>query len=350
MAEEQNIRPVVTALASYGLSGRVFHAPYLDAHPGFDLRVIMERSKNLSAERYPKAHIVRSFDELLATPGLELVVVNTPDDTHYEYARRAMEAGKNVVVEKPLVFTYAEAEELIGLARDKGVLLTTYQNRRYDGDFMTLRRIIEGGSLGRIVEFRNSMQRFRPQVAAGSWKEKAVGNIGTVYNLGPHLVDQALQLFGMPDRLWARLDRQRDGAAVDDYMNVTMIYDRLTVTLRAGYLIREEEARFAVHGTDGSFVKFGTDPQEERLKAGAMLESGDIGREDPAFYGVLNDGAGRRTCPTIDGDYRLYYDNIYDVLRRGADAAVSHGDMLDVIRVLEAILESNRSGACVGLK
>ncbi len=341
--------PIVTAIASYGLSGKVFHAPFIDAHSGFELRMIMERSKDLSAERYPSARIVRSFDEILQDKDVELVVVNTPDFTHYDYVRQALNAGKNVVVEKPFVFTSAEARELIDIANREGLLLTAFQNRRFDGDFMTLRKVMESGTLGRIVEFRNTMQRYRPQVAEGSWKETAVGNVGTVYNLGPHLADQALKLFGMPRKLWARVDKQRDGAQVDDYFSATLLYDRLTVHLCSGYLICEEGPRFALHGVGGSYVKYGTDPQEERLRGGALLGSRVMGREDEAFYGTLNDNDGRRPYPTVDGDYGLYYENIYRVLRHGAKPEVTHGDMINVVRLLEAIVESDRNGAAVEL-
>lgn len=339
---------IKTAIASYGLSGQVFHAPFIHVHDGFELIAICERSKNLAHERYPDSKIVRSFEELL-TDDIELVIVNTPDPTHYQFCKKALEAGKNVIVEKPLVFKYEQARELTELAARKGLLLTVYQNRRFDGDFLTLQKIINDGNLGRIVELQSSFQRFRPNLVASTWKETPGTGVGITYNLCSHLCDQALVLFGEPQSIWATVDSQRDGSLIDDYCLMELIYpDHLRVTLRAGMLIKEEAPRFALHGIKGSYVKFGLDPQENALRHnGATPTAEDWCFETEEQWGIINDENGRRKYPTVTGNYMRYYDNIYDCLRNGAQPEVTTCQMLCDVFMLESVFESNRTGNSV---
>ncbi len=338
---------IKTGIASYGLSGSAFHAPFIDVHPGFELTAIVERSKNLARERYPEAVIIRSFEELISVNEIELVVVNTPDPTHYQYCRAALMAGKHVVVEKPFVFSVARAEELVALASERGLLLTVYQNRRFDGDFMTLASVVRSGELGRIVEFNASFQRYRNHIEEGSWKERADRRVGMTYNLGSHSLDQALVLFGMPEKVWADIAVLRDGGAVDDYFNIVLFYPRMRVNLKAGYLMREAGPRFAVHGTAGSFVTYGLDPQEEALRGGARPGSEGWGLVAENEWGVVNSAAGRRKYPMTAGNYALFYDNIHACLRNGAEPQVTHHQMLNLVRLLEAAFESAASGHAV---
>ena len=338
---------IKTGLASFGLSGQVFHAPFIDVHDGFELTAVVERSKNTAASVYPGIRSVRSFEELLKQD-IELVVVNTPDLTHYDFCRMALEAGKNVVVEKPFVTTVAEAEALIELAQRKKLLLTVYQNRRFDGDFMTLQQIIASGKLGRIVEFQSAFQRYRPVLKPGTWKETGQCRVGITYNLCSHLCDQALILFGKPEGVWATMARQRDGGLADDYCFMQLIYPNVKVSLRAGMLIREEGPRFALHGTEGSFVKFGLDPQENALRNEGAVPSAQAWCKEPAEqWGILNTDEGRTAYPTVTGNYMRYYDNLYTCLREGAAAAVSHEDMLTDMKILQAAFESDESGNTV---
>ena len=261
------MKQIVTGLAAYGMSGSLFHAPFISINPGFELKYIVERTKNNAKERYPDTGIVRSFDELLAVPEIELVVVNTPDVTHYEYTKKALLAGKHVVVEKPFVFTVKEGYELIELANEKSRVLCVFQNRRWDGDFLTIRKLLESGVLGRVVEFSSSYQRYRNFIQQQTWKEVADNRVGITYNLGSHMVDQAVVLFGMPEAVYADIDKLREGSVVDDYYYIQLIYPKQKVSLRASYLVREETPRYYIHGTEGSFVKYGIDPQEDLLKA-----------------------------------------------------------------------------------
>lgn len=245
---------IKTGLASYGMSGQVFHAPFISTHPQFELTAIAERSKDLAKERYPQAKIVRGFDELLAIDELELVVVNTPDPTHYEYTRKALEAGKHVVVEKPFTETVEEGKELIALAEQRGLMLCVYQNRRWDADFLTVKDILGKEKIGRVVEFESTFARFRNYIQPNNWKEQAGG---MTYNLGSHLIDQSLQLFGMPEAVFADIAILRTNGVVDDYFVIHLLRPEknpeVRITLKASYLMCEPEPRFVLHGTEGSY-------------------------------------------------------------------------------------------------
>ena len=208
---------IKTGLAAFGLSGQIFHAPFIEAHPDFELTAVAERSKKSAQATYPDVESVDSFEELLRCD-VELIVVNTPDATHYPLCRAALEAGKHVIVEKPFVTTIREAKELIQIADRKDLILITYQNRRWDGDFLTLRQIVRQGSLGRLVEIQSSFQRYRPRLGQSAWKETpGATRVGITYNLCSHLCDQIVALLGKPEGVWATLDRQRDGSRIDDY-------------------------------------------------------------------------------------------------------------------------------------
>lgn len=338
------MKKIKTGIASFGMSGKVFHAPLLAAHPEFELTAICERSKNLASALYPNTRIVNSFDQLIGDPDIELVVVNTPDTTHYEFVKKALQAGKHVVVEKPFVFTVGEGEELIALAEEKGLLLSVFQNRRWDGDFLTIQDILNKKLLGRVVEFRSSFQRFRNFVVSNTWKEEKNRFVGTTYNLGAHMIDQALVLFGMPQGVFARIAALRDESLVDDYYHILLIYKDLQVSLSAGYLMREEAPRYIIHGTLGSFVKSGIDPQENDLKNGVIPGTKNWGKEPESQWGILHteiDGEViRRKEETIPGNYSAYYDNIADCLRKDASPMVPAQENLMLIRVLEAAFQS----------
>lgn len=343
------MQPIKTGLAAFGLSGRVFHAPFLVLHNGFDLTAVIERSKDEARKIYPGIVSVRSFEELLKLD-IELVVVNTPDPTHYDYCRAALEAGKHVLVEKPFVFSSAEARELIELADRKKLLLTVYQNRRFDSDFLTVRQVIDSGSLGRVMEFYSAFQRYRPELSPIAWKEESKERVGVTYNLCSHLCDQALALFGRPETVWATMAAQRDGSRTDDYCVMHLAYPDVKVFLRVGTLIREPGPRFAVHGTEGSYVKFGFDPQEEILRGGGgPPTAGDWAREPESAWGILHTGAGREPYPTVTGNYLAFYDNLHDALRLGLAPCVTPDDMIADARMLEAAFESVEEGRAVKL-
>lgn len=347
------MKRIVTGLASYGMSGSVFHAPFLDLHPGFELHTIVERSRDLARKRYPYVQIVRSFEELLAVDEIQLVVVNTPDVTHYAYVKMALEAGKDVVVEKPFVLDATEGEELVALARRKGRMLAVYQNRRWDGDFLTVQQVIRSGVLGRVVEFQSSYQRFRNFIQPGTWKEKADHRVGLTFNLGSHMIDQAVVLFGLPEAVYADIDCLRQGGEVDDYYFIKLIYPDVKVSLRAGYLIREEIPRYYIYGTEGAFIKHGLDPQEELLKAGVVPQGPEWGKEPESNWGTLNTNIQglhyRGRIVTLAGDYRAFYEDIHRALSQGTHPQTDAGTVVNVIRIIEAAFRSNESRQVVPL-
>ena len=343
---------IKTGIASYGLSGKAFHAPFIETNETFELSAICERSKNEASKIYPHVKIVRSFDALLADTSLELIIVNTPDVTHFDYCRAALEAGKHVIVEKPFVFTVAEGEMLIKLAAEKGLMLTVFQNRRWDGDFMTIRKLRDENRLGRIVEYRAAFQRFRPQIAS-TWKEKHDRFVGIVYNLGPHLVDQAICLFGKPTGVFAQIKKQRDDSQIDDFCHIILIYPELQVTLTAGMLMKEPIASFVLHGTNGSFVKHGIDPQEDQLRAGMLPTENGYGLDTPENFGTLvyeqNGETIRENVETLQGNYKYYFDAVAESIRKQSDPPVSPTENLLIIRILEAAYQSNEENRVISL-
>lgn len=348
---------IKTGLAAYGMSGQVFHAPFISTNPHFELTAVTERSKELSRAKYPQARIVRSFDELLGIDELELVVVNTPDSTHYEYVRRALLAGKHVVVEKPFTTTAEEGEELVALASQKGLVLSVYQNRRWDGDFLTVQSILSRALLGRLVEFESTFPRYRNFIKPNTWKETGESGGGLTYNLGAHLVDQAVQLFGMPQAVYADIATMRTGGKVDDYFIIHLLQPALApevkVTLKASYLMCENEPRFVLHGTEGSYVKYGLDPQEADLTNGRLPGTPRWGEEDPSQWGILHterDGIVlREAYPTLPGNYGAFYDNIYQTIRHGARLQSDAREVIGVIRLIEAAWQSSRRQSVIKL-
>lgn len=349
---------IKVGLAAYGMSGQVFHAPFIHTNPYFELSKIVERSKELSKERYPYAMIVRSFEELVEDPAIELVVVNTPDATHYEYARMALEAGKHVIVEKPFTSTTAQGEELIALAAAKGLMLSVYQNRRWDADFLTVQEIISNGLLGRLVEYESTFARYRNFIKPDTWKETGKSGGGLTYNLGSHLIDQAILLFGMPEAVFADIDILRTDGKVDDYFMIRFIRPSLApdvkVTLKASYLMREAEPRFVLHGILGSFVKYGVDKQEAALLRGEMPDQPCWGEETEAELGWIHTEIDRqeisRKYPGIPGNYGGFYQNIYEHLRLGKPLQTGARGILNVIRVIEAAYRSQQERKIIELK
>ena len=356
------MKPIKTALTSYGMSGLVFHGPLLETHPGFEITSILEWSgKRRSEGRHPGAMIEKEYDKILKDRSIELVIINSPDHLHHEMAIKALDHGKSIVVEKPFTLTTKQAEEVIGKAVQKGIMVSVFQNRRWDGDFLTVREVIESGSLGRLVSFESHFDRFRNYIQE-SWKENKNVGAGTLYNLGSHMIDQALDLFGMPEFIFADVRGQRTGSEVDDSFDIFMHYPEVKCLVRGSYLVKEQGPRYILHGTHGSFLKWGLDPQEEALKAGQVPGLKDWGAEHPDMFGVLNTEAGgteagdteaggdtekREKIPTIPGNYMAYYDNIYEHLRHGTELAVKAEEARNVIRIIEAAYESAKKGETV---
>jgi len=337
--------PVKTALASFGMSGLVFHGPLLHTDQCFELSKVWERTKNESVKKYPDIQIVRHFDELCIDESIELIIVNTPDHTHYDLCKKALEYNKHVVVEKPFTQKYSEAIELIELAEKKNLLLSVFQNRRWDGDFLTVKRIVEEKMLGRLVSYEAHFDRYRNFIQPDTWKEDNQTGTGTLYNLGSHLIDQAIVLFGKPDGVTADIRNLRSNSSIDDTFELWLHYPQVRVSLSASYLVREPGPRYALHGTEGSFLKWGIDPQEEELKKGAVPGIKGWGEESESDFGLLHTTLNgkdiKERIPTIPGDYSAFYANIYRAIRHGEKLAVDPGEAAMVIKIIEAAFLSH---------
>lgn len=345
--------PIKTALASFGMSGKVFHGPLLKVNSGYEVVTVLERSKELSKELFPEAKIVRSYDAILNDNDIELVIVNTPDKLHYEMAKAAILKGKNIVVEKPVTLKSEEAADLIKLAREKGVVFSVFQNRRWDADFRTVEKVMEEAKFGRLIEFESHFDRYRTYIAPNTWKEEGDEYSGVLYNLGSHMVDQAFVLFGRPNAVTAHLKIVRKNGVVTDYYDIRLEYDGFAALLKCSYLVKDPGPRYTIHGEYGTFHKYGIDAQEELMKAGNLPLGDDWGKEEPEDWGTLvyeEDGEEvEELIESIPGDYNIFYKNIYDAVRNGAELLVKPEEALEVLKILEACLQSNHEKRTVVL-
>jgi scyllo-inositol 2-dehydrogenase (NADP+) len=320
-------------LVGFGFAGKVFHAPIIRAVEGLRLAAIVQRRGG--------GDFLHSVDDLLSRE-IDLVVIATPNTSHHPIAKQCLLAGRHVVIDKPFTTTVAEAEELVQLAAEKQRVLSVYQNRRYVGDFVTLQRLVAEGTLGRIVAYESHFDRFRPEQKPGAWRERPEPGAGVWFDIGPHLLDQAFVLFGSPHAIAADIRIERDGGVVDDAFDVTLHYPNLRAVLRASMLAAAPGPSFAVHGTRGSFIKYGVDAQEAALKAGRMPGEPGWDADPPALYGNLTTPEGTRPVPTIPSSYARYYENVRDAILGTAHLAVTPEQALDVMRGLELAVTSSR--------
>ena len=339
------MQQINTALLSFGMSGQVFHAPFLQVNEGFNFYAVWERTKNLAQEKYPSVKTYRTVEELLSDEAIELVVVNTPSVTHYDYAKQCLQAGKNVIVEKPFTATVEEGEELIKLAKEKGVMISVYQNRRYDSDYKALKKVVDEKLLGDLIEAEFHYDRFTEQLSYKAHKETPTPGVGVLYDLGAHLIDQALQLFGMPKYVFADIDVLRENSKVDDYFELWMFYNHFRVRLHSSLLVREALPAYVIHGKKGSFIKAKTDVQEVALQAGKIPNTPDWGTEPENEKGLLhteiNGKIIKEYIPSAQGNYMAYYDGIYKALRTQQPPPVAAEEGLNVIRIIAAAYKSN---------
>ncbi|MFN0157060.1 MAG: Gfo/Idh/MocA family oxidoreductase [Bacteroidota bacterium] len=344
---------IITGIASFGMSGRIFHGPLLAHNPLFLIKRIVERSTSDAHTLHPGIIPSKSFDDILGDEEIMLIIVNTPDDTHFEFAQKGLEAGKHVVVEKPFTQTVAQAEELIRIAAMAGRVLSVFQNRRWAGDFLTVQRIIRENMLGRLVEYEARWDRYLNSLRPNTWKEQADRGAGMLPGLGTHLIDQAVVLFGMPEAVTAHLKSMRTGGEIIDWFEVRLHYPDKNVTVRGSYLAREPAPRYVLHGTLGSFVKHGMDPQEAALKEGKNPTDPEWGKEPGPLWGLLNtekDGLPvRAVMETLSGNYNAYYDNIAECILHDGELAVKPEEALNVMKIIEAAKRSNEKGKRVGV-
>jgi scyllo-inositol 2-dehydrogenase (NADP+) len=338
---------IEVGLVGYGLAGRAFHAPVIRAVPGLHLAAIVQRAGNEAAEKYPDVQIVRGVEELLAIREIRLVVIATPNDTHFALAKQCLAAGRDVVVDKPFTTTLEEAQALVEFAKKAGRLITVYQNRRYDGDFQAIRKLVAEGTLGRVVRFETNYDRYRPQLKPGAWRETTRAGSGILFDIAPHLIDHALVLFGLPEAVTADVRIEREGAVADDAFDIMLHYPRgMRAVLRSSILAAAPRPRFVLHGTQGSFVKQTFDPQENNLRYGKIPPEGAWGAEPEENWGVLTVPGGdkftQRRIPSANCDFRDYYANLRDALLGKTEVAVSPEWALNVMQLLEMARESSR--------
>lgn len=337
---------IKAGVCSYGMSGQVFHAPFLHVNPGFEFAAVVERSKHLAQQRYPNVKVYTSVEDMLADKSLDLIIVNTPNATHFDYAKAALDAGKNVIVEKPFTVHSEQGKELVALAKQKGLLLSVYHNRRYDSDYKMVRHVVQSGLLGDILEVEIHYDRFKDELSYKKHKEVAQAGTGALYDLGSHLIDQALTIFGMPEAVWADIRNIRSTSVVDDYFELVLYYNTLRVRLKCNYLVREALPAYVLHGRKGSFIKSKSDIQEALLLKGLLPDAPDWGAEAPAEWGLLHteiDGEiVKKFLPGSNGNYMDYFQGIYEALVNGAPNPVQPEDAINVIRVIETAFESSK--------
>jgi scyllo-inositol 2-dehydrogenase (NADP+) len=339
------------AIIGFGISGRVFHAPFLITNPRYNWTTVLERTTNHAAAIYPAIKTVRSIEQILNDASVDLVIITTPNETHFPLAKQAMLAGKHVVVEKPFTNNTNDAKELIALAEQQKVILSVYHNRRYVSDFKTFREILNKNLLGEPVIFEGYYDRYRPEKKINAWREENKPGSGILFDLGSHLIDQALVLFGQPKKITAVIRIQRKDVKADDYFDLHLDYGLLQVRLRGGMLVREMGPRYMIHGTKGSFIKSGNDTQEDHLKNGGMPGDKNFGEEPEEIWGLIHTEIDnkviREKYPSHKGNYGGYYDDLYETIANGAPLQVTPQQAHNNIRVLELAIESNRKGCAV---
>jgi scyllo-inositol 2-dehydrogenase (NADP+) len=345
-------QPIGVGLIGYGASGSILHAGLIAAEPRLRLRAVVSRRPERVHRDLPDLPVAATPAELLVDPAVELVVVAAPNAVHHKLAAAALRAGRHVVVEKPFVVRAADADDLIALAERHGRLLSVFQNRRWDNDFRTVERCVRVGVLGEVSTYIARWDRYRPQPKVG-WLEEDRPGSGVLYDLGVHLIDQALHLFGRPATITADISAQRPGVVVPDYMHVVLGYGALRVILHAGSLLRAPGPRFEVHGDKGSFVKHGIDPQEAALRAGVRPGDPRWGQDPENLHGTLTtdvDGlevTGR--LRTLPGAYETFYREMARAIRGESPVPVDPRDARNTIWLIERALESSRESRTVEL-
>ena len=335
-------KAIVTGLLAFGMSGKVFHAPFIDAHPGFRFHAVLERNQKKAAADYPGIKSYDAFEDLISDQEIELVIVNTPNFTHADYTRRSLEAGKHVLVEKPFTATSAEAKELFELARTVGKKIFVYHNRRWDSDCTSIQKVVNSGQLGQINEVHYRYDRYRKAIGPKTFKEEPKPASGLLYDLGPHLLDQAISLFGKPQSFYKVLGKHREKTKVDDYFMIHLTYPNdLNVFLTSSLLVADPQKAFVLHGSAGSFVKERSDVQEEQLLKRMKLSHPAYGIEISENKGRLTimDDQGNPHVTYIDsenGNYIGLFEAVYQSVVSDIPYPITEEQILTQLEILEA--------------
>lgn len=338
-------------LVGYGFASKTFHAPLIAGTAELELAAVSSSDAAKVHADWPSVDVVAEAQTLFDDPSLQLIVIPTPNDTHFPLAKAALNAGKHVVVDKPFTVTLSQARELDALAKAKGLMLSVFHNRRWDSDFLTLQGLINEGRLGEVRYFESHFDRFRPEVRQ-RWREQKGAGSGIWFDLGPHLIDQALQLFGPPVSIYVDLAELRPGAQTTDYFHAILTYPQRRVVLHGSMLVAAESARYQVHGTLGSFVKYGLDPQEDRLKAGERPPQENWGYDMRDGTLTLADGEGvkEETLLSVPGNYPAYYAAIRDAINGSGKNPVSAEEAIQVMELIELGLQSAEKRQAVSMK
>ena len=341
------MKKINVGLIGYGNSGSTIHAPLLQVLDQFEIRKVMSSNpEEVVYSELGNIEVVRNLEDLLEDAEIELVVITTPNSLHYEMTKKSLMHKKHVVLEKPMVIDVFEAEALIQIANENNCMLSVYQNRRWDNDFLTVKHLVTEGILGEINTYEAHYDRYNPRVS-DCWRERRELGLGILFDLGSHLIDQALYLFGDPQFVMADVFAQREGAVTDDYFHITLGYDRLRVILHSASLVTEQGPKFEVNGSKGSFVKYGIDKQYIDLKEGKNPSDSDWGKDNPEWYGQLllheDDGKIRHSIvETIPGSHASYYKGVYEHIYNGKPCPVSAEDGLKTIKIIQAAVQSSQ--------
>jgi scyllo-inositol 2-dehydrogenase (NADP+) len=338
---------IKVGLVGYGKAGEFFHAPIIDAVPGLKITKVVERHSHRSKEKYPWVTVVKNYDDLLKDDQIELVVIAVPNWMHFEMAHKALAAGKHVIVDKPFTVTSKEADTLIELSIKQNKILTVYHNRRWDGGFLTIQKILQEGWIGDVNKFEVRFERYRPEVKQELWRETGRQGSGVLYDIGAHLLDQAFYLFGKPDSIKADIRLERNGTKADDYFEIILKHGNVTSILKAGMLVTENNPHYLLEGTQGTYLKFVRDPQEDMLKIGKTPKDRDWGLEHSSRWGFLDSKApGLKyygKVETIKGSYESFYKNVYEAIRHGKELEVSPEQAREVIHAIELAFQSSKA-------
>lgn len=337
------MQKIRTALCAFGMSGRVFHAPFIQLHKGFELVGVLERSTNVAQQYYPKIKSYDTYQELL-NDDVDLVIVNTPTNTHYEMAKEALMNDKHVVVEKAFTTTSGEASGLQFLAEQVERKLSVYQNRRWDSDFLTVEKILKDGVLGDLNEVEFKFDRYNLNLSSKKHKEEPNDGAGIVLDLGPHLIDQALHLFSLPIKIFATVRNTRPATKVDDYFSATLFYENFTVNLKASYIVAQPNYSYILHGKNGSFLKHRADVQETHLQQNKKPNTSSWGAEDKEMYGDLtylkNEKLVETKVKSLNGNYYYFYDKLYQSIINNEPLPVTAKEGFNTMKIIEAIKQS----------
>lgn len=335
--------PLKVGVIGYGYSAKTFHLPFIDTLESLTLSAISSSQQQVVQEDWPQIAYFDSAQRLITESDVDLVIITAPNDVHFSLAKLALEQGKHVIVEKPFVTRIEQGKTLIELAQQKNLVLSVFHNRRWDGDFLTVKKLIEQGRLGEVKVFESHFDRYRP-IVRQRWREQAQEGGGILFDLAPHLLDQALALFGLPQSLSADCRIMRPEASTIDYFDLQLYYPQHVVRLHANLYSPEPNVRYQVLGSLGKFLKYGLDPQEDRLKTGVVPCTPEWAQETSEQFGVFYHAEGSEIIPTEQGGYQHYFQQVALAIRHGKANPVSAESALQSIQLIELALESNAKG------